>query len=269
MNKYLLLLLIFPFFLFSQSEYQFQENINYRIGDDYINSRCKLDLYFPSNTSDFSTLIYFHGGALKNGNKNIPEYLKNKGIAVVAVNYRLYPKVSTKVIMDDAAKSVEWVFNNIEKYGGSKKLIFLSGYSAGGYISSMLGLDKKYLKKYEIDSDLLAGIISLSGHAITHMTVREEMGISDKQPYVDRMSPLFHIRKNTPPYIMITGDRDLELLGRYEENAYMHRMMMVNGNNNSELYELEGYGHGMIYPSIPILIKRVNEIRKKIEIDID
>jgi acetyl esterase/lipase len=228
-----------------------------------------LDLYFPNNTSDFSTLIYFHGGALKNGNKNIPEYLKNKGIAVVAVNYRLYPKVSTKVIMDDAAKSVEWVFNNIEKYGGSKKLIFLSGYSAGGYISSMLGLDKKYLKKYEIDSDLLAGIISLSGHAITHMTVREEMGISDKQPYVDRMSPLFHIRKNTPPYIMITGDRDLELLGRYEENAYMHRMMMINGNNNSELYELEGYGHGMIYPSIPILIKRVNEIRKKIEIDLD
>jgi len=133
----------------------------------------------------------------------------------------------------------------------------------------MLGLDKKYLNKYEIDSDLLAGIISLSGHAITHMTVREEMGISDKQPYVDRMSPLFHIRKNTPPYIMITGDRDLELLGRYEENAYMHRMMMVNGNNNSELYELEGYGHGMIYPSIPILIKRVNEIRKKIEIDLD
>ena len=39
---------------------------------------------------------------------------------------------------------------------------------------------------------------------------------------------------------MITGDKDLELLGRYEENAYMHRMMMVNGNNNSELYGLRG-----------------------------
>ena len=105
--------------------------------------------------------------------------------------------------MDDAAKSVEWVYNNIEKYGGSKKLKnFLSGYSAGGYISSMLGLDKKYLKKYEIDSDILAGIISLSGHTITHMTVREEMGISSKQPYVDRMSQVFHTLEKTHHHIL-------------------------------------------------------------------
>ena len=97
-----------------------------------------------------------------------------------------------------------------------------------------------HLEKYNIDSDLLAGLIPLSGHTITHMTVREEMGIPIKRPYVDKMSPLFHIRDKTPPYIMITGDRDLELLGRYEENAYMHRMMKVVGNENSELYELEG-----------------------------
>ena len=127
----------------------------------------------------------------------------------------------------------------------------------------MLGLDKSYLEKYNIDSNLLAGLIPLSGHTITHMTVREEMGISSKQPIVDKMSPLFHIRDNTPPYIMITGDRNLELLGRYEENAYMHRMMKVVGNENSELYELDGYGHNMVYPSIPILLKKVKEISEK------
>ena len=97
------------------------------------------------------------------------------------------------------------------------------------------------------------------------MTVREEMGMSNKQPFVDDMSPLFHIKKETPPYIMITGDRELELLGRYEENAYMHRMMKVNGNKNSELYELEGYGHNMVYPSIPILLEKVKQISKKIK----
>ena len=264
-RKNIIIIFLIPFFSFAQSEinYGLEKNINYRIGDDYTNSRCVLDLYYPKDINNYPTVVYFHGGALKNGNKYIPEFLKNQGIGVVAVNYRFYPEVSTTEVIDDTAQAVKWVFDKIENYGGSNKLIFLSGHSAGGYISSMLGLDKSYLEKYNIDSNLLAGLIPLSGHTITHMTVREEMGISSKQPIVDKMSPLFHIRDSTPPYIMITGDRDLELLGRYEENAYMHRMMKVVGNENSELYELDGYGHNMVYPSIPILLKKVKEISEK------
>ena len=265
MKRLILLLLFVSFNSYSQNKYVFEKNINYRTGDDYIDKRCVLDFYYPKNIDNYSTIIYFHGGALKSGNKNIPENLKNNDVAVIAVNYRLFPEIPTKLILDDTAKAVKWAFDNIEKYGGSKKLIFLSGHSAGGYISSMLGLDKSYLEKYSIDSNLLAGLIPLSGHTITHMTVREEMGMSNKQPFVDDMSPLFHIKKETPPYIMITGDRELELLGRYEENAYMHRMMKVNGNKNSELYELEGYGHGMVYPSIPILLEKVKQISKRIK----
>ena len=268
MRKTLLIILLIPIFLFSQDIpeilYGFNQNINYKYGDDYTNTRCVLDIYFPEKSKNFSTIVYFHGGALKRGNKYIPEFLKNKGVAVVAVNYRFYPEVSTSEILDDTALSVKWVFDNIENYGGSKSLIFLSGHSAGGYISSMLGLDKSYLAKYNINSSDLAGLIPLSGHTITHMTVREEMGIEITKPFVDKMSPLFHISKNTPPYIMITGDRELELLGRYEENAYMQRMMKVVGNENSELFELEGFGHNMVYPSLPILMYKVNQISQKI-----
>ena len=273
MKKTLSIFLFISFFSFAQNDsktqlgitYLLEQNINYRVGNSYINSRCVLDIYVPKNTKNYSTIVYFHGGALKQGNKYIPEYLKNKGLGVVAVNYRFYPDVSTSAVLDDTAKAVKWVYDNIEKYGGSKSLIFLSGHSAGGYISSMLGLDKSYLSKYDIDPNTLAGLIPLSGHTITHMTVREEMGIPITKPFVDKMSPLFHIGPDTPPYIMITGDRELELLGRYEENAYMQRMMLVVGNEKSELYEIEGYGHNMVYPSIPILLKRVNEISEKIK----
>tara|TARA_B110000438_G_scaffold68146_2_gene68495 strand:- start:5390 stop:6220 length:831 start_codon:yes stop_codon:yes gene_type:complete len=273
MKKTLSIFLFISFFSFAQNDsktqlditYLLEQNINYRVGNSYINSRCVLDIYVPKNTKNYSTIVYFHGGALKQGNKYIPEYLKNKGLGVVAVNYRFYPDVSTSTVLDDTAKAVKWVYDNIEKYGGSKSLIFLSGHSAGGYISSMLGLDKSYLNKYDIDPNTLAGLIPLSGHTITHMTVREEMGIPITKPFVDNMSPLFHIGPDTPPYIMITGDRELELLGRYEENAYMQRMMLVVGNEKSELYEIEGYGHNMVYPSLPILLKRVNEISEKIK----
>ena len=50
--------------------------------------------------------------------------------------------------------------------------------------------------------------------------VRSELGLKWKDVRVDKMLPLAHIRKDAPPIILITGDRELELYGRYEENDY-------------------------------------------------
>jgi hypothetical protein len=36
---------------------------------------------------------------------------------------------------------------------------------------------------------------------------------------------------DTPPLVLITGDGELEMLGRYEENAYRYRMMKVAGHD--------------------------------------
>ena len=159
MTKYLILLIhnIFPIFLFiglaySQLHYQFEENIPYY--DDVNNIRCELDIYYPKNKKDFPTIVWFHGGGLKQGNKYIADRLKNQEVAIVSANYRFFPIVSTKQVISDAAAAVAWTFKNIKNYGGNEKLIFVSGHSAGGYLSSMVGLDKSWLEKYKIDSDL-------------------------------------------------------------------------------------------------------------------
>ena len=140
----------------------------------------------------------------------------------------------------------------------------MSGSSAGGYLTSMIGLDKSYLLNFGIDANNIAGLIPLTGHTITHFTVRDEMGISGTQPIIDKYAPLFHIRNDAPPILLITGNRELEMLGRYEENAYMMRMLKVVGHPNVEIMELDGYGHGIRYPSMPILLKRIKDLSKKI-----
>ena len=53
---------------------------------DYLLERCKLDIYYPENKKDYATVVWFHGGGLTGGQKHIANELKNKGIAVVAVN---------------------------------------------------------------------------------------------------------------------------------------------------------------------------------------
>lgn len=234
--------------------------------DNYIKERCVLDIYYPTNIKNFATIVWFHGGGLTGGEKEIPEALKEKGFAVVGVNYRLSPNVNAPKYIEDAAAAVAWVFKNISNYGGDTSLIFVSGYSAGGYLTDMIGLDKKWLSVYDIDANDIAGLISLSGQAITHFTIREERGIPGTQPIIDELAPLYHVRKDASPLILITGDRELELLGRYEENAYLMRMMKLNGHQKTKLYELDGYDHGIVDAAMPLLLKELNKIiyeRKK------
>ena len=250
-----------------KDSYTSLENIPYyteseALADKYIQKRCVLDLYHPEGVKGFPTIVWFHGGGLTAGNKSIPEELKEKGMAVVAANYRLYPKIKAPVYIEDAAAAVAWVFNHIEDYGGDPDLVFISGHSAGGYLASMVGLDQRWLKKHEIDANRIAGLIPFSGHTITHFTVRKERGIEGTQPIVDDLAPLFHVRKDAPPLLLITGDREMEMLGRYEENAYMMRMMKVVGHPETRLYEMDGYGHNMLTPAYPLLINEVKRIVK-------
>jgi acetyl esterase/lipase len=271
MKRILLLILLLPFCFLSNAQeekYSTKQNIHYysdseSFSDEYMQERCVLDLYHPNGIEGYPTVIWFHGGGLTAGNKSLPEELKEKGMAVVAVNYRLYPKVKAPVYIEDAAAAVAWVFNHIEEYGGDPDLIFISGHSAGGYLSSMVGLDKRWLQAHDIDANRIAGLIPFSGHTITHFTVRAERGIEGTRVIVDDLAPLYHVRKDAPPLLLITGDRELEMLGRYEENAYLMRMMKVVGHPDTRLYEMDGYGHNMLTPAFPLLINEVQRIVKE------
>ncbi|WP_280749414.1 alpha/beta hydrolase [Parabacteroides sp. PF5-9] len=270
MKKILLLLLtVFISYLASaqdQITYQTIENLSYRTsGDSYSQERCKLDLYYPENQKEFATVVWFHGGGLTGGNKFIPEQLKNSGMAVIAVNYRLLPKGTLTNCIDDAAAAVAWAFNEIEQYGGDKRKVFVSGHSAGGYLAAMIGLDKKWLNTYQIDADEIAALIPFSGHAISHFAYRQSLGMKDTQPSIDEFAPLYYVRPDAPPLIIVSGDREMEMLGRYEENAYFWRMMKVAGHKETYLYELDGYNHGdMAVPAFHILKNHVRQLLKSI-----
>lgn len=251
------------------TDYKLTENIAYRDAsspgwDDYMKERCKLDVYQPADKKGFATVVWFHGGGLRGGKKSVPKQLKDQGVAVVAVNYRLFPKVKCPVYIEDAAAAVAWTFKNIEKYGGSKELIFVSGHSAGGYLTSMVGLDKSYLAAHGVDTDAIAGLIPFSGHTITHFTPREERGIPKERPIIDKFAPLYHVRPDAPPLVIITGDRNLEMLGRHEENAYLWRMMKVAKHEKSEIYEIQGFNHGgMGIPAHAILLRHIKDELKR------
>lgn len=247
-------------------EYALEKDISYRQdqNDAEIKSQCKLDLYYPKNAKHFATIVWFHGGSLTAGGKEIPEALKRQGVAVVGVGYRLSPKVKVAQCIEDAAAATAWVVKNIESKGGDPKKLFISGHSAGGYLASMITLDKNWLKPYQVDPDTFAGLVPFSGQAITHFTARKERGIPERQPIIDDMAPIYYVRKDAPPILLLSGDRNMELYGRYEESAYFWRMLKEVGHPDVQLLEFQGYDHGgMPAPGFPVMLRFIREHTKK------
>lgn len=259
MKRFLLsLALLSSFFMLYAQEYD--KDIHYRTdGDEYVEKMCRLDVAYEKGGQDRPVIVWFHGGGLTGGWRHIPEVLLKDGAVVVGVGYRFASQVPVKHILDDASAAVAWVKDNISGYGGDTSRIYLAGHSAGGYIVAMLGLDKQYLARYDIDPDKdIAAIVPYSGQAITHFAHRSKMGIPQEKPLVDDMAPLYHVRGDAAPMLVISGDRELEMVGRYEENAYFVRMLRLNGHKNVTFHELDGFNHGdMAEPAHLILLKYI------------
>ncbi|MFZ4764450.1 MAG: alpha/beta hydrolase fold domain-containing protein [Roseimicrobium sp.] len=235
---------------------------------DAMHQRCRLDVYAPAAKRASPTVVWFHGGGLTQGERSIPLPLRRQGLIVVSVNYRLSPAAKSPIFIEDAAAAVAWVYQHIGEFGGSKDKIFVSGHSAGAYLATLVVLDKKWLVAHGLDANRLAGLIPLSGQMITHYTIREERGIEETQPIIDDLAPLFHLRKDAPPMLLVTGDREKELMGRYEENAYFWRMAKLVGHLDVTLHELDGFDHGkMPEPAFPLLRQfiesRANKAKRK------
>ena len=253
--------LLFPLLAGAQG-YVTVRDIPYSSADAYAIERCKLDVCYPEGADAAPVVVWFHGGGLTGGDKFVPEELKSDGIIVVAVNYRLLPRASIDDCIDDAAAAVAWTFRNISRFGGSTERIWVAGHSAGGYLTDMIGLDKSWLAKYGIDADSIAGLAPYSGQVITHFAIRESMGMSPLQPLVDRYAPLYHVRGDAPRIIIISGDRERELYGRYEETAYFRRMLLLSGHPEVYMYELDGYDHvSMAAPAHHILKEHIRNSR--------
>ena len=240
----------------------YEKDIRYRHENDpYVEKMCRLDVAYEKGTSDRPVIVWFHGGGLTGGWRHIPEALLRDGAVVVGVGYRFATEVPVSTILDDASAAVDWVKKNISSYGGSTSKIYLAGHSAGGYIVAMLGLDKQYLAEYGIDPDKeIAAVVPYSGQSITHFAHRKKMGIPQEKPIIDEMAPLFHVRGDAAPMLIISGDREMEMVGRYEENAYFARMLRLNGHKNVTFYEVDGFNHGdMADPAHIILLKYIRK----------
>lgn len=188
-----------------------------------------LDLYLPEEECS-DLLIYFHGGGLEAGDKEVPTVIRltEYGKAVISANYRMYPKAVYPQFIEDAAAVVQWAREHIGSYKPVKN-IFVSGSSAGAYLTAMLAFAPDYLGQYGIKTTDITGYIIDSAQTTTHFNVLRERGLDTKRIVVDEAAPVYHIHENTvfPNIMVLVSDNDMPC--RLEQNLMFLKTLEMFG----------------------------------------
>lgn len=106
-----------------------------------------LDVFTPAGGKDLPVLAFVHGGAFTRGSKsvdgeiydNVPHWFARQGFVGVNIEYRLAPQAQFPSGALDVGLAVQWIADNVGRYGGNPDKIILMGHSAGGsHVASYL-----------------------------------------------------------------------------------------------------------------------------------
>ena len=207
--------------------------------------QCRLDAYLPER-ENAPSIVYFHGGGLEGGQKGDECYvglataLVKRGYAFFSVEYRLYTNgAKFPEYLVDCAKAVAFVKDNY-----AKGQLFVSGQSAGAWISLMLCLDKKYLADVGLDSACIDGWIIDSAQTTSHYNVLKfEKGLEPRLQRIDEFAPLYYVDENTDFSKMLIFFYEEDIPCRLEQNMlFIKDVLHFNGNANIKYKCLPG-GH--------------------------
>ena len=145
--------------------YQATRDIAYGAGP-----RRQLDVYVPAGLAPDAkvpVVVFFYGGNWDAGKRGdylfAGEAFASQGFVAVVADYRIYPEVKYPAFIEDSAAAFAWTLNNIARFGGDPRQIYVAGHSAGAYNAAMLAFDPEYLKAAGVEPRAVKGFIGLAG----------------------------------------------------------------------------------------------------------
>ena len=131
--------------------------------------RQRLDVFTPGTSGSLPVVLFVHGGAFVDGDKNrSPEvysnvlfYFARHGMVGVNMEYRLAPECPYPAGREDVARAVLWATKNISRYGGDPRRIFLIGHSSGAAHAAAYAY-RPVTGPLEEDA-VVAGLVVISG----------------------------------------------------------------------------------------------------------
>lgn len=208
--------------------------------------KLEFDMYYPVAGADrpCPVIVYTHGGgwaagsrfgAASGGFAPLFKALVKKGFCIVSVDYRLCNKNGKTRMRDcviDAKDAIRYLVKNSDALKIDPEQLFVFGDSAGGHIAQMLLLSPSETLAgdedlAQVDYNIVAGLSwygpcdfekeDLFNHDDRpnfrdrfgpRIVGNEEVSPEEKLRLYREMSPISLLKKDSPPLLMIQGDKD-------------------------------------------------------------
>ena len=109
-------------------------------------TRLALDVVRPAKGERLPAMLGLHGGGWSRGNRQnmhgIAADWAKAGYVAVTPSYRLVPKATWPAQLDDVVAALAFLRENAERFHLDPERIGATGFSAGGHLALMLGLDE-------------------------------------------------------------------------------------------------------------------------------
>jgi len=246
-----------------------EDNITYGKAGD---TELKLDLARPKGDGPFPAIVFIHGGGWSGGNRQgyraqIQEAAR-KGYVAATISYRLMKFDQAKketttadlifpAQIHDAKAAIRWVRANAPKYHVDPNRIGVTGGSAGGHLSLLVGLtdpssDLEGKSGNPEQSSRVQAVVNVFGPtdmAPCYKTssvawiFRLFMGgtPAEAAECYKAASPVTYISKDDPPVLTLHGDQDA-LVPVEQATALDEKMKAVGASHTLMVFQGEGHG---------------------------
>lgn len=221
--------------------------------------RQTLDIYIPENGErPLPLLVWIHGGAWKYGSKAPCPLLPwlRKGYVVASIDYRLSQDAEFPAQIRDCKAAIRWLRSHAKIYGIDPERVAVWGESAGGHLASLVGTAgdvDEWEQAPETGSSQVQAVIDWYGRAdltpVFKVPVSPDSPVAlllggsdnDVAEMAQEASPISHVSKDDPPFLIMHGDMD-EIVPLRQSQAFAWALR--NSGVDVELLILKGVGHG-------------------------
>lgn len=225
-------------------------SISYRLSTRKDADQRRLDIYRNMSFGKNPVVIFVHGGAWRGGHRRqyVPlgvNLALNRMTAVIP-NYSLAPDYRFPEPERDIAAVVNWVHDNMSKFGGDPNKIFLAGHSTGVQIAALVALNPRYLRFHSLSPSVVRGVIAISGiYEVPPGFDYAFGGVAE----LAKASPSRFVRDGSPPFLVVSGGHDAKLVLR--QTAPFAQSLRAHGVEvEAEVYSEEDHNSIIALASI-------------------
>ena len=234
--------------------------------------KLQLDIAMPQAGGPYPAVVVFHGGAWRSGSRadlsrngkdaagrpvaSLIEMIAARGYVVATASYRLAPEHHFPAQIEDARAAVRFLRTNAATYHLDPDKIAAGGFSAGGHLALLLGLNPPAVPDptdADTPSARVQAVVSFFGPTDLSLYTASE-GLMDgymvpflgKKAKTDpevirRASPIEFVSKDDPPVLMVHGTADFIVPVIHSERLLKK---LEGAGVTAELVKVPGAGHG-------------------------